>query len=116
MANSISTITALKAPVKERKTYALDGHSFLLTREILRFSAENAFQKSVKKTSKVSLVFLPNNDDTYLCLTSWENGIPLNVLFIGGGDFCIDPPTSKACVQMPFKVIGVRQNNGEIWS
>ena len=54
----------------------------------VRVSTESPFHKllkGVKTTSKLSLCFLPDNNDTYInscILPSWENGIPLKGLFI----------------------------------
>ena len=44
-------------------------------------------QKRVKTPSKIFLVLLPSNNDSWMCsciFSSWENGIPLNKLFTLG--------------------------------
>ena len=50
--------------------------------------------RMIESDEQISFVLLPKNDDTYMysyICSSWENGIPLNKLFIPGGDLLILP-------------------------
>ena len=68
-------------------------------------------QKRVKTASKISLVILPGNNDTlmHLCiLSSWENEIPLNKLFILGGRLFHSPNRKAHAKVCSSQVIAVR--------
>ena len=53
--------------------------------DLLQKASFENLQNRVKTTSKISLSSPPSNNDTWMCtciLSSWENGISLNKLFI----------------------------------
>ena len=73
------------------------GPSFPSKRGILCRKHLSRTCKTSETPSKISFVFLSSNNDTLMCsfiLSSWENRIPLNKLFILGGRL-FNPPRGK---------------------
>ena len=68
---------------------ALIGHSFPLKKEIFcRKPLSKTCKNERKQQAKFPFVLLPSNYDSWMStsiLSSWENGIPLNVLATLGG-------------------------------
>ena len=77
---------------------ALIGHSFLSKLEIFcRKPLSKTCKNERKQQAKFPFVLLPSNYDSWIrscSLSSWENGIPLNMLFTLGGKL-FNPPKRK---------------------
>ena len=77
---------------------ALIAHSFPSKLEIFcRKPLSKTCKNKRKQQAKCPFVLLPSNNDSWMCsciLSSWENGIPLNKLFILGGRL-FTPPKQK---------------------
>ena len=68
---------------------ALIGHSFPSKWEIFcRKPLSKTCKNERKQQAKFPFVLLPSNNDSWMCsriISSWENGIPLKMLFTLGG-------------------------------